>query len=52
MPADTVDGSPTCAKSWAAAALATAASPPPPVIAPVRRSEIKGIKAYMQGAPG
>ena len=33
----------------AAAALAMAASPPPPLIAPVRRSEMKGIKRVDTG---
>ncbi len=52
MPAQAVEGSSKCSSSWAAAALATAASPPPPLMAPVRRSEMKGMKAKMQGWPG
>jgi hypothetical protein len=45
MPAETVPGSSKWRSSCAAAALATAASPPPPLMAPVRKSEMKGMKA-------
>jgi len=45
IPAETVEGNPRPDSNWAAAALAIADSPLPPVMAPVRRSEMKGMKA-------